>query len=469
MIQIISVIAKYMILIMCLIYTFSCFTMFRPKNKERQRDLLDNQVIYMFIFLFLCNAVLFLKEFDLKILIFFAAQIIFFEVLMILFPRIYKRCSRPLINNTCFLLGVGFVILTRLSFDLAIKQFAIAAGSVVVTSVIPLMMHKMTFWDKLGWLYAAAGFLLLSSVFVIGVQKNGSYNWVSLGGLAFQPSEFVKIIFVFFTASLLCKAKEFKDLVKITVIAALYVMVLVVEKDLGGALLYFMIYLMMLYVATAKAAYLFGGLGAGSLAAVIAYQLFSHVRIRVAVWSDPFSMIEDRGLQVCQSLFAIGTGGWFGMGLGNGRPFDIPVRESDFIFSVISEEFGVIFGICLIFVLMSCFILFMDISTRSKKLFNKLLCLGFGVCFLFQVFLSIGGVTKFIPSTGVTIPLVSYGGTSVVSTLIIFNIIQGLHMLADSEEEEHERIKAQEEGEHGKYGENQHPSKNSAVSHRTKA
>ena len=318
-------------------------------------------------------------------------------------------------------------------------------------------------------IYAAAGFLLLSSVFVIGVQKNGSYNWVSIGGFAFQPSEFVKIIFVFFTAALLCKAKEFKDLVKITVIAALYVMVLVVEKDLGGALLYFMIYLMMLYVATAKASYLFGGLGAGSLAAVIAYQLFSHVRIRVAVWRDPFSMIEDRGLQVCQSLFAIGTGGWFGMGLGNGRPFDIPVRESDFIFSVISEEFGVIFGICLIFVLMSCFILFMDISTRSKKLFNKLLCLGFGVCFLFQVFLSIGGVTKFIPSTGVTIPLVSYGGTSVVSTLIIFNIIQGLHMLADSEEEEHERIKAQEEGEHGKYGENQHPSKNSAVSHRTKA
>ncbi len=156
------------------------------------------------------------------------------------------------------------------------------------------------------------------------------------------------------------------------------------------------------------------------------------------------------------------------MGLGNGRPFDIPVRESDFIFSVISEEFGVIFGICLIFVLMSCFILFMDISTRSKKLFNKLLCLGFGVCFLFQVFLSIGGVTKFIPSTGVTIPLVSYGGTSVVSTLIIFNIIQGLHMLADSEEEEHERIKAQEEGEHGECR-NQHPSKNSAVSHRTKA
>lgn len=445
MIQIVTVIAKYLILIMCLIYTFSCYTMFRPKNKERQRDLLDNQVIYMFIFLFLCNAVLFLRTFDLKILIFFAAQVVFFEILMILFPKMYKRCSRLLINNTCFLLGVGFVILTRLSFDLAMRQFVIVAASVFATSFIPLMMHKLAFWDKLGWLYAVAGFALLASVFVLGVQKNGAYNWIEIGPLAFQPSEFVKIIFVFFSAALLCKAKEFKDLVRITVVAALYVLVLVVEKDLGGALLYFVIYLMMLYVATARASYLLGGLAAGSLAAVIAYKLFSHVQVRVAVWQNPFSMIEGRGLQVCQSLFAIGTGGWFGLGLGMGRPFDIPVRESDFIFSVISEEFGVIFGICLIFVLISCFILFMDISTRSKKLFNKLLCLGFGVCFLFQVFLSIGGVTKFIPSTGVTIPLVSYGGTSVVSTLIILNIIQGLHMLADSEEEEHERIKAEEE------------------------
>ena len=149
MIDIIITIAKYLIIIMCLIYTLSCYTVFRPKNRDRKEDLLDNQVIYMFVFLFLCYTVLFLQEFELKILIFFAAQVIFFEILMIVFPRIYKRCSRPLINNTCFLLGVGFVILTRLSFDLAMKQFAIAAGSVIVTSFIPLMMHKITIWNKL--------------------------------------------------------------------------------------------------------------------------------------------------------------------------------------------------------------------------------------------------------------------------------------------------------------------------------
>lgn len=212
MIQIVTVIAKYLILIMCLVYTLSCFTMFRPKNRERQGDLLDNQVIYMFIFLFLCYAVLFLRSFDLKILIFFAAQVVFFEIMMILFPKIYKRCSRLLINNTCFLLGVGFVILTRLSFELAMKQFAIAAISLIATSLIPLMMQKISFWSKLGWFYAIAGFVLLASVFVIGVQKNGSYNWVRIGPLAFQPSEFVKIIFVFFSAALLSKAKEFREI-----------------------------------------------------------------------------------------------------------------------------------------------------------------------------------------------------------------------------------------------------------------
>ena len=122
----------------------------------------------------------------------------------------------------------------------------------------------------------------------------GRITGSALPGLKFQPSEFVKIIFVFFVAALLSKAKEFKDLVKITVIAALYVLVLVVEKDLGGALLYFVIYLMMLYVATAKASYLFGGLAAGSVAAIIADKIFTHVQIRVAVWKDPFSMIEGR-------------------------------------------------------------------------------------------------------------------------------------------------------------------------------
>ena len=335
----------------------------------------------------------------------------------------------------CFLLGIGFIILTRLSFDLAVKQFMIVAASFLITALIPLCIEKMTFLNKLGWVYAIGGLLILVFVLFFGTSKNGSTNWIKITeSFYFQPSEIVKIVFVFFVASMLSKAKEFKDLVKITVIAALYVVVLVVERDLGAALLFFMIYMMMLYAATAKMTYLLAGFGAGSVASVLAYFIFNHVRERVMAWQDPFSIIEGKGYQICQSLFAIGTGGWFGLGLNQGRPTDVPVYESDFIFSGICEEFGVLFGLCVILICSSMFLSIMQISTRIQGLFYKLLCLGFGVCYFFQVFLNIGGVTKFIPSTGVTLPLVSYGGTSVACTMLMFGIIQGLYMISNRKE-----------------------------------
>lgn len=395
---------------------------------------LDNQVWYLFSFHFVCYFVLFIQTWELKILFFFAAQIVFFECIMLLYPRIYRRCSRKLVNNMCFLLGIGFIMLTRLSFDLAIRQFAIVAVSFLISAVIPVCIEKMSFLNKLGWVYAILGFLFLATVFVFGVSKNGATNWISIGGIVLQPSEFVKIIFIFFVASMLSKAKEFNDLVKITVVAALYVCVLVIEKDLGAALLFFMVYMMMLYSATAKLSYLLAGFGSGAVASVIAYFIFGHVRERVMAWKDPFSIIAGKGWQVCQSLFAIGTGSWFGLGLNQGRPTDVPIYESDFIFSGICEEFGVLFGLCVILICLSLFLSFMQISTRIKGLFYKLLCLGFGVCYIFQVFLCIGGVTKFIPSTGITLPLVSYGGSSVASTLIMFGIVQGLYMISNKKE-----------------------------------
>lgn len=396
--------------------------------------ILDNQVWYLFSFHFVCYFVLFIQTWELKILFFFAAQIVFFECIMLLYPRIYRRCSRKLVNNMCFLLGIGFIMLTRLSFDLAIRQFAIVAVSFLISAVIPVCIEKMSFLNKLGWVYAILGFLFLATVFVFGVSKNGATNWISIGGIVLQPSEFVKIIFIFFVASMLSKAKEFNDLVKITVVAALYVCVLVIEKDLGAALLFFMVYMMMLYSATAKLSYLLAGFGSGAVASVIAYFIFGHVRERVMAWKDPFSIIAGKGWQVCQSLFAIGTGSWFGLGLNQGRPTDVPIYESDFIFSGICEEFGVLFGLCVILICLSLFLSFMQISTRIKGLFYKLLCLGFGVCYIFQVFLCIGGVTKFIPSTGITLPLVSYGGSSVASTLIMFGIVQGLYMISNKKE-----------------------------------
>ena len=157
-------------------------------------------------------------------------------------------------------------------------------------------------------------------------------------------------------------------------------------------------------------------------------------------WKDPLRVIDDQGYQISQSLFAIGSGGWFGVGLGQGMPDKIPVVKTDFVFSAIAEEFGVVFAICIIFICISCFLMFFNISMQVKDIFYKLIALGIGTLYGTQVFLALGGVTKFIPSPGVTLPLVSYGGSSLLSTIILFAIIQGLYVMQVDEGESDERM-----------------------------
>ncbi len=234
---------------------------------------------------------------------------------------------------------------------------------------------------------------------------------------------------------------EFKNIVITTALAAFHVLILVVSKDLGAALIIFVVYLAMLYVATRQFLYVAAGLGAGSVASVGAYFLFNHVRTRVEAWRDPFAVYDNGGYQVAQSLFAIGTGGWFGMGLYQGMPEKIPVADEDFIFSAISEELGLIFALCMILICVSCYVMFLNIAMQLHNMFYKMVALGLGTCYIFQAFLNIGGVTKFIPSTGVTLPLVSYGGSSLLGTLIMFAIIQGLYIVREDEEDDIERRK----------------------------
>lgn len=334
------------------------------------------------------------------------------------------------------LLVVGFIMLTRLSYDKSVKQYAIAVVSTVIIFVIPVLIRKAKFLRNLTWLYAIVGMAGLAVVTVFGATSYGAKISISVGGFfSIQPSEFVKILFVFFIACMLHQNTDFKQVCITTVIAAAHVLILVASRDLGGALIFFITYLVMLYVATKKLFYFAGGIMVGAIAAVVAYQLFSHVRVRVVAWQDPLSVIDNEGYQICQSLFAIGTGGWFGTGLYQGSPNKIPVVEQDFIFSAISEEMGGIFALCLIMVCISCFLMFLNIAMQMKDQFYKLVALGLGTVYAFQVFLTIGGVTKFIPSTGVTLPLVSYGGSSLLSTMILFAIIQGLYILRQDEGE----------------------------------
>ena len=169
--------------------------------------------------------------------------------------------------------------------------------------------------------------------------------------------------------------------------------------------------------------------------------LFSHIVVRVHAWQDPFLYQQSEGYQVCESLFAIGTGGFAGTGLGNGMPYLIPVAESDFIFSAICEELGVVFGLALILIYLSSFIAIQNIAMKCKQPFFKYVTFGIAISYIFQVFLNIGGATKFIPSTGVTLPLISYGVSSVFSTLIMFSIVQYTYILVSDEADEVEKEK----------------------------
>lgn len=437
MTNVIIELSKYVLLTLMVIYTFHCFYAVKTQDQEEKKHILLQQLMMIFALDSVAFAVIFIKQRELRILIFYLEMMAFFTVLQILYHLFYKKASFLLLNNMCMLMSVGFIILCRINPSTAEKQLMIAAAGSAAALIIPILIRKMRFLRYLTWLYAGFGIVLLAAVLVLGRTTLGAK--LSLFGI--QPSEIIKITFVFFMASILSFGKDFKTVVLATVVAGAHVLILVASVDLGSAVIYFVAYLAMIYVGTRNPGYLALGVGGGSAAAILAYKLFGHVRQRVSAWRDPMSVYENEGYQVVQSLFAIGTGGWFGMGLCQGSPSKIPIVTMDFIFSAICEELGGIFAICLILVCMSFFLMILNIALQIKSRFYKLIALGLGVEYAFQVFLTIGGATKFIPLTGVTLPLVSYGGSSVMSTLIMIAIIQGLYILREDEDIEIEQRK----------------------------
>ena len=427
--------ARYVIILLFALYTFYSFRAFAGHNKQRQNRVFAAQRTLTLLLHTVMSAILIMENKDIMYVGLWAAEFAFYLIFIKVYQACYKGLSKLVLNNMMMRMMVGFVILGRLASDYAVHQIILAAAAMVLCIFVPLIIEKFRILEKMGWYFAAIGIVFLMLVFVIGVEKYGSRNWISVGGIAIQPSEFVKILYVFFMASLLSQTTKFKHIVIISAVAAVHVVILVAEKDLGAALIYFVTYIFVLYVATTKVQYLGAGLAGGTLASIVAYHLFSHVRTRVQAWRDPWAEIRGGGYQVAQSLFAIGTGGFIGMGLGKGLPGSVPVVESDFVFSAISEELGGVFAICLIMVYLSSYIMFVNIAMKMKKQFYKLTAFGLSVVFIFQVFLCVGGVTKFIPSTGVTLPLISYGGSSIVTTIIIFSVIQGMYVLNGKEEE----------------------------------
>ena len=437
MVNIIVELSKYLMIILMTSYTFLCFSIFGYQDPDKKKSLLRQQNVLMFMI----HIIAYLEQEDVKLLAFYLMQVVLFGATILLYTNIYPRVSRLVVNNMCMLLCIGMIMLTRLSYSNAVKQFVIAAGGVAISLVVPVVIRKVKKLSEWRKVYAIIGIVSLALVVVIGSVSYGAKLGFQVAGINVQPSELVKIVFVFFVASSFKQSMAFKDIVVTTALAAFHVLILVASKDLGAALIIFVVYLVMLYVATRQPLYVLAGLGAGSVASVGAYYLFNHVKNRVVAWKDPIASYSGSGYQVAQSLFAIGTGSWFGMGLFQGQPDTIPVASSDFIFSAICEEMGLIFGLCMTLVCVSCYVMFLNIAMQLRNMFYKLVALGLGTWYIFQVFLNIGGVTKFIPSTGVTLPLVSYGGSSILSTLIMFAIIQGLYILREDEEENLERKK----------------------------
>ena len=448
MVNIIVELSKYLLVILVILYTLQCFQMFRKREEHRQNILLGKQLAVTVLFLSLSFLVLFLKSKDIRMIFFYGQMLLYVAAVQIAYRMFYKKASMLLVNNMCMLLSIGLVILCRLNLDKAERQFMIVTVGSILALVVPVMIRKMQFLKKLTWVYAAVGVVMLAAVFVLGRTTFGAK--LTLFGV--QPSEFIKIVFVFFMASLLWNDHSFLQVVRATVVAGLHVLILVMSRDLGSAVVFFITYLVMIYVVTRNPFYFAGGMAGGAVASVVAYFLFGHVRQRVTAWKRPFSVYEQEGYQIVQSMFAIGTGSWFGMGLFQGSPESIPVADEDFVFSAICEELGGVFAICLILICMSFFLMIVNISLQIKNPFYKLIALGLGTEYAFQVFLHIGGATKFIPMTGITLPLVSYGGSSALTTIIMLAIIQGLYILREDEDEELEKIRkaleqnVQEEG-----------------------
>ena len=440
MVNIVTEIAKYLIVILMAIYTLESFTVF-GYDEYMQHSIMKRQTLLIFFIHFIAFLVLFLATKDMKTLYFYFAQVVFLIATLILYNTIYPDISRLVVNHMCMLIAIGFVILTRLAFDISFRQFIFATIAMIISLIVPVIIRKVRILEDLRKLYGAVGVAALLAVIIAGRRSGGAFLGFTVGPISIQPSELVKIVFVFFVASSFKKSTKFKDIVITTCVAAIHVLILVASRDLGTAVIIFMTYMMMLYVATRQPLYLLAGFSAGAAGSMVAFRLFSHLRVRVAAWQDPFTDYRKGGYQVAQSLFAIGTGGWFGMGLLQGMPNGIPLPDTDFVFAAICEEMGLAFGLCLVLICLSCYIMFLNIAMQLRNVFYKLVALGLGTCYIFQVFLNIGGVTKFVPSTGLTLPFVSYGGSSLLSIMIIFAIIQGLYILREDEEEIIERQK----------------------------
>lgn len=341
--------------------------------------------------------------------------------------------------------SVGIIMQARINPSNGIRQMVLYLIGVIfffVTVLLYRIFHKK--FNRYTLVYYGVSILLFVSTWIFGTVRNGSKNWIVLGGVSVQPSEIIRILFVLSLAAIFTNARRAvkaktediarKEQMKMrnmrliiaAIIAFSNAMCLFLQREWGIALLFFAIYLSYLYIY-GESKLFFGANILGVIAAAfVGIRYMSHIQVRVAAWLDPFADITGKGYQIAQSLFAIGAGGFSGSGIGNGSPYLIPVVSSDFIFSAICEEMGVLGGVG---VLMLYFLLVyrgFKIALSSTNEFNKATSVGLSVMLGIQTFIIVGGVTKLIPLTGITLPFISYGGSSMITTFVALGILQAI-------------------------------------------
>lgn len=312
----------------------------------------------------------------------------------------------------------------------------IGLGWLVMVAVV-CFLRDLSFLQRYRYTLLVFGLLLVASTFVLGTGPNGVRLWLEFGPLRFQPSEGLKVIIAVYLAAYLYDRKELLSvdyhigrfrffplpyLLPLLVMLCLSLLLFSVQRDLGGALLFFGIFLVMLYVASGRSLYVwFGGL-LFLLGAALMYRVMEKVQLRVDLWLNPWDRLQE-GYQIIQSIFALAGGGILGTGIGFGRPYNIPAVHTDMIFAAIGEELGLAGSLAVLALYMMLVFRIYFIALRTNRGFQQLLAIGLGTTLGLQALIIIAGTIKLLPLTGITLPFISYGGSSILVNFFIIGLL----------------------------------------------
>ena len=393
------------------------------------------KLIYLLCLLLFTNLGLLKESFDRNALIIGLILCFIIGFSHYLIRKFYPDGDKFMFIFSSILAVVGIAILYRIDASFAYKQLVWGVVGIIGYMIIVLLLPNIKKLVEYKKIYAIATLILMPMGLIYGLianqSINGAMNWVYIGPFGFQPSEFGKIFLVLYLSSALIEYEsknrikdDFMQLIKPALIVMYSLVCMVLQTDLGSTLIFFGISVTMLYIATNKKKYVFTCLGLSAIGAVGAYGVFSHVQRRVMIWLNPWKYATNEGYQIVQGLYAIASGGLFGVGLGNGYPDLIFASESDFIFAVICEELGMIFAVGLMIIYFLLFYRGIRIAFLTEDRFSQLAAVGFSTMIACQTLVIIGGIFTVIPLTGITLPLISYGGSSMLTMFFALGILQ---------------------------------------------